>query len=107
MRRLADELRVGTMTLYGYFRNKQDLLDAVVNAAVKETPLRSFEGHWREQARELMQVAWSNLSRHPSLVQIRVRQPVLRPEALRFAEAGLGILQGAALWRTFLHPRSH
>ncbi len=99
MRRLADELGVGTMTLYGYFRNKQDLLDAVVDAAVTETPLPSSEGPWREQVHELMQVAWSNLSGHPSIVQIRVRQPVLRPEALRFAEVGLRILQSAGFDR--------
>src|SRR4051812_50158042 len=32
MRRLAEELGVGTMTIYGYFRGKDELLDAVVGA---------------------------------------------------------------------------
>ena len=35
------------------------------------------------------------LLRHPSLVELRVRRPVLRPEALRFGEAVLSILRGA------------
>lgn len=95
MRRLANELGVGTMTLYGYFRSKQELLDAVVDAAMTETPVVSATGEWRPQVRELVYMAWHNLSLHPSLVQIRVQQPVLRPEALRFAEAGMRILQAA------------
>ena len=33
--------------------------------------------------------------RHPALVEIRVREPVLRPEALRLAEDGLRILLDA------------
>ena len=39
MRGLAERLGVGTMTLYGYFRSKDELLDALVDAAVMETPL--------------------------------------------------------------------
>jgi AcrR family transcriptional regulator len=95
MRRLADALGVGTMTLYGYFRSKRELLDAVVDAAVSDRPLPRPGGRWREQLRELLLAARRNLVRHPGLVEIRVRQPVLQPEALRFSEAGLRILRGA------------
>jgi AcrR family transcriptional regulator len=95
MRRLADALGVGTMTLYGYFRSKRELLDAVVDAAVSDRPLPRPGGPWREQLRELLLAARRNLVRHPGLVEIRVRQPVLQPEALRFSEAGLRILRGA------------
>ncbi len=34
MRRVAEALGVGTMTLYGYFRDKDELLAAVIDAAV-------------------------------------------------------------------------
>jgi hypothetical protein len=40
------------------------------------------------------------LERHPGLVKVRAERPVLRPEALRFAEAGLTILRGAGFGRT-------
>jgi len=93
MRRVAQELGVGTMTLYGYFRDKSELLDAVMDAAVGERPPAAVGGGgWREQLEALVLTARDNLLRHPGLVQIRVRQPVLRPEALRFAEAGMRIL---------------
>jgi AcrR family transcriptional regulator len=95
MRRLAKELGVGTMTLYGYFRSKEELLDAVVDLAVAEQELPTLEGPWRERLRRLAKTARSNLARHPGLVQIRVVQPVLRPEALRLTELGMRILEDA------------
>lgn len=95
MRRLADELGVGTMTLYGYFANKSELLDAVMDAALTDGPPPESDGEWREQIRGMLLRARESLVRHPGLVQIRVRQPVLRPEALRFAERGLEILERA------------
>lgn len=95
MRALAERLGVGTMTLYGYFRNKEELLDAVVDSAVADADGAELEGDWRQQLREHVMGARRSLLRHPSLVELRVRRPVLRPEALRFSETALGILRGA------------
>jgi AcrR family transcriptional regulator len=99
MRRLAEHLGVGTMTLYGYFRSKDDLLDAVIDAAVADREPVTLEGPWQVQIRQLMQATRRGLGRHPSLVKVRAERPVLRPEALRFAESGLGILRGAGFGR--------
>ena len=95
MRRVADDLGVGTMTLYSYVRGKDELLDAVIDAAVEDVEPFSGQGSWQDQVRELMKISRDVLTRHPGLVQIRFRRPVLRPEALRFGEAGLGILTRA------------
>jgi AcrR family transcriptional regulator len=94
MRALADRLGVGTMTLYGYVRNKDELLDALVDAAVADEPPPA-EGDWKQQLRDLVLHARRNLLRHPSLVELRVRRPVLRPEALRFSEHALRVLREA------------
>jgi AcrR family transcriptional regulator len=95
MRGVAEAVGVGTMTLYGYFRSKDELLDAVIDAAVEDVDPSVSGEHWREQLRELVRAARRMLVRHPGLVQIRFRQPVLRPEALRFSEVGLGVLRAA------------
>ena len=95
MRGLAERLGVGTMTLYGYFRNKDELLDALVDAAAAETPFPEVSGDWTVQLRGVVRSARDGLLRHPSVVELRVRRPVLRPEALRFGEAILRILRGA------------
>jgi AcrR family transcriptional regulator len=88
------------MTLYGYFRSKDELLDAVIDAAVAEREPFEFEGSWQEQIRRLMQGSRRSLGRHPGLVKVRAERPVLRPEALRFAETGLTILRGAGFSRS-------
>jgi AcrR family transcriptional regulator len=95
MQRVADAVDAGTMTLYGYVRSKDELLDAVIDAAVEDAQPLTGRGSWREQLGELARVAHDMLTRHPALVQIRLRQPVLRPESLRFGEAVMGILHSA------------
>ena len=95
MQRLAEQLGIGTMTVYGYFRSKDELLDAIIDAAVGDAQLPTRTGSWREQMRELVKFAHQRLVRHPALVALRLRGPVLRPEALRFGEAILGILYDA------------
>ena len=95
MRTLAERLGVGTMTLYGYFRSKDELLDALVDSAVGGTEPPPLEGAWTEQLREAVRHGRRGLLLHPSIVELRVRRPVLRPEALRFAETLLGILRDA------------
>jgi AcrR family transcriptional regulator len=100
MRRLADQLGVGTMTLYSYFRSKDELLDAVIDAAVADRKHIELRGPWQDQLRKLMRATRRGLGRHPSLVKVRSERPVLRPEALRFAESGLTILRAAGLSKT-------
>jgi AcrR family transcriptional regulator len=95
MQGLAERVGIGTMTLYGYFRSKDELLQAVVDAAVGPAQPPTTEGGWQEQTRAVVDAAHRTLTRHPALVQIRFREPILRPDALRFAERVVGILRDA------------
>lgn len=95
MRHLAAHLGIGTMTLYGYFRTKEELLDAAVDVAAGEAPVTLGTGTWKEQLRELMQSVLEHLRRHPSGVRIRLTRPMLSPRALQVTEAALTVLTGA------------
>jgi AcrR family transcriptional regulator len=104
MQRVAERVGVGTMTLYGYFGSKDELLQAVVDAAVERpqskglgrpSEPRPTEALWQDQLRAVVTTAYRTLSRHPALVEIRFRQPILRPDALRFGERIVGILRQA------------
>ena len=107
MRRLASELGVGTMTVYGYFRDKAELLDFAIDRAARRYDLSAGEGDWRPRLRELITTIWRSLNEHPSAVQIRASRPILNPGALRACEAGMTILtqagfevrEAAAAWR--------
>jgi AcrR family transcriptional regulator len=95
MRGLAKRLGVGTMTIYGHIEGRDDLLDAIVDCAVSEREPFVSDGDWRQQLRGSVLVVRKGLLRHPSLVELRARRPVLRPEALRFSEHLLGVLRAA------------
>lgn len=48
MRRVAQEMDVGTMSLYYYVKTKADLIAAVDDALMGEVLLPSLPGNWRE-----------------------------------------------------------
>jgi AcrR family transcriptional regulator len=99
MRRLADELGVGTMTLYGYFASKDELLDAVMDASVLEAGALPAGRTWRERAAALARAIRTNLERHPALVQIRLGRPMTRPRQFVWTEAVLAALVDSGLPR--------
>ena len=95
MRRLAQELDVWPMSVYRYFRDKEELLDAVVGGAAAAVDLPARTGSWRDQILELLSEARGALGRDPGGLGARFTRTMLTPGALRISEAGLGILQRA------------
>jgi AcrR family transcriptional regulator len=86
------------MTLYGYFRSKTELLDAVIDASVSEAGLTA-DGTWRERATSLARGMRAYLERHPALVQIRLRQTMTRPRQFAVTEQVVRALVDAGLER--------
>jgi AcrR family transcriptional regulator len=100
MRRLAEELGVGTMTLYGYFRSKSELLDALMDASVTvEGADLPDGGPWRERIVALTRTMRSWLESHPALVQIRMQQTLTRPRQFVVTERVVEALLEAGLDR--------
>lgn len=95
MRRLADELGAGTMTIYGYFRNKEELLEAVIDVGFADFEPPAPSDDPLAALRELMLEARAVLRRHPALVEIRGSGPIVRPRAYRLTEAALSLLKEA------------
>lgn len=99
MRRLAAELGVGTMTLYGYFGDKDELVDAAIDAASEDHRVVLAEGSWTDQLGELMRAIRAALDTHPSGMRMRLARPMLSSGALRTTEAGMQILAEAGFER--------
>jgi AcrR family transcriptional regulator len=95
MRRLADELGVATMTIYGYFRSKDELLDAVIDAGAARIVVAEARGSWRARLRQLMLGLRDSLREHPAVVELRLERPIISPGALRLTEAGMQALRDA------------
>lgn len=108
MRRLAQELGAGTMTLYTYFRDKEELLDAAVEQVAGQVATPPASGSWQERLRALIEEVYRSLVEHPSGVELRRTRPILTPAALRTTEAGMRILveagfsapEAARAWRS-------
>ena len=97
MRRLAQELDVWPMAVYRYFRDKDALLDAMVDTAAARAALPDGSGEWREELRELLESARGVLSRYTGGLGLPVARALLTPSGLRMSEAGIRALAGAGL----------
>jgi AcrR family transcriptional regulator len=95
MRRLAQELDVWPMSVYRYFEDKDELLDALAASAVEAIALPSASDSWRAQLEALLRNARVGLGEDPSGISSRMGRAFLSPGALRVSEAGMRILRSA------------
>src|SRR3954447_21880745 len=95
MRRLAQELDVWPMSVYRYFRDKDELVDAVAASSAEAFELPSRRGSWRTQMKQLLGDARERLAADPAGLASRMPRTFFEPGALRLSEAGVGILLGA------------
>lgn len=71
MRRLADELGAGTMTLYHYVRTKEDLIELLDDAVMAEVVIAdgAMPAHWRPALAMLARSSYQAFIRHPWALQ--------------------------------------
>lgn len=102
MRKIADRLDVGTMSLYTYVPGKSELIDLMLDTAYSEL-YQSVEepsqqpGDWRDALRFIAQRNWELYRRHHWIHQVTTGRPTLGPhEAMKY-EAELRPLDGLGL----------
>jgi AcrR family transcriptional regulator len=95
MRRVADALGVGTMSLYRYVPGKAELLDLMLDAALAEAEPVPEEGGWRVQLERLAHASMALYARHPWLVDLPTARPTLGPHVLDSYERLLRAVDGA------------
>jgi AcrR family transcriptional regulator len=96
MRALADELGIGVMTLYGYARNKEEIIEGAAVVAMRDIrhepePGTEWDETLRLGARELHEVT----RRFPNLTSSVLWQGSPAPGLFRVRERMLGALLGA------------
>jgi AcrR family transcriptional regulator len=104
MRRLAQELDVWPMSIYTYFRDKDELLDALTDSAMETLTFPSGRATWRNQIRALLHETRRVFG--PDLAS-RVPRAIAAP---RLTDAAHGILtragfddsDAASAWRALL-----
>jgi AcrR family transcriptional regulator len=98
MRKVADKLGVGAMSLYTYVPSKAELLDLMVDAACDEAPgpVEDNQG-WRAKLEQVARGNWAMYHRHPWMLQASVYRPGLGPNAIAKYERELGAVEGIGL----------
>src|SRR2546423_12722759 len=97
MRRVAGKLGVTPMALYVHFRNKDELIDTVVDLGAREVSLPSERGPWKRQLGLLMSEIRRGVERHPGALQVRRGRPLMSLGGMRRPEPGLRVMLRAGV----------
>ena len=97
MRRVAQRLGAGAMTLYSYVANKDDLLDLMSDAVMGELVVADLSDDWREALRQIAQHTRGIFLAHGWLAELGRRRSSPGPNALMHFEQSLQAVSGLGL----------
>ncbi len=95
MRRLADELDVGVMSLYYYVSSKDELIRGMIDIVFAEIELPPGDVDWKTAMRRRALSTREALNRHRWAVGLMESQEMPGPASIRLHDAVLGCLREA------------
>ena len=93
MRELARKLGVEAMSLYHHVKNKDDILDGLLEVVVSEIEVPAIGGDWREAMRRRARSAHKVLMAHPWATMLLMSRISIGPAMMRYVDATLGCLR--------------
>jgi AcrR family transcriptional regulator len=98
MRRVADALGVGTMSLYRYLPGKTELYELMLDAVMGETGLpRPQAQGWRDGLAAVARQSLAGYRRHPWLLEASLSRGIVGPNQAAVLDELLTILDGTGL----------
>ncbi|MGH3900769.1 MAG: TetR/AcrR family transcriptional regulator, partial [Pseudonocardiaceae bacterium] len=97
MRRVAERLGVGTMSLYTYLPGKAELVDVMLDTIHLETTPEANHGTWRAQLEAIARDQWALARRHPWMLHIATTRPPMGPGIIAKYERELRAVEGLGL----------
>jgi AcrR family transcriptional regulator len=100
MRRVAESLGVGTMSLYTYIASREELLEAMLDRVYAEAVERlgpPDDTPWPDGLRRVAAANWELYLRHPWVLQVFTGRPPLGPHAIAKYERELSVIDGIGL----------
>jgi AcrR family transcriptional regulator len=96
IRSLAADLSVAPMSLYRYIRDKDDLMDEVVEELLRQSqPVPPESGPWESRLAAAADLLRRLLVAEPAALYVYLRHPVVSPSAIQRMETMLGVLREA------------
>lgn len=86
LRRLGEELGADATAVYRHFRNKADLVSAMIDQLFFQVPEPDPSGPWRENLRQLLVAWWQIYRRHEGLAHTMAGQPDDEPRLFHLTE---------------------
>jgi AcrR family transcriptional regulator len=94
MRRLAEQLGLGTMTLYSYVSGKDELLDLMRDEVSREMLVpEPLPADWREALRDIATRTRVAIEAHPWALDAEPRRPRRRINTMRHIEQSLSVVE--------------
>jgi len=97
MRRIGQELGVGTMSLYRYVPGKEELLDLMLERVNAPGEAVQLGDDWRTAMQTLGRSLWALYTSHPWLPLVDQTRPLLGPNALRGMDLAVASLEETGL----------
>jgi AcrR family transcriptional regulator len=107
MRRLAQELGVEAMSLYTHVRNKDDLLDGMVDAVIGKIPTNADGADWKKSLRQMALAARGIVLTHPWAPHLIESRATPGPATLRYINTVLGVLREGGFTIAQTHHALH
>lgn len=95
MRKLAEALGVKAMSLYNHVKNKDDIIDGIIDIVASEIELPEVGADWKASMRRRAKSAHEVLLRHPWATMEMVSRVNIGPAMLRYVDATIGCLREA------------
>lgn len=97
MRRIAQVLRSGTMSLYWHVANKEQLVDLMLDTLVAESRVPEPSGDWRADLQAMAREYRAMLLRHRWVMEFVGGRPPLGPNTMLNLDRSLAMLDGLGL----------
>lgn len=92
MRRVAAELGVAAMSLYGHVPSKDELVERIADAALADVPPIDTQAPWDAAVAGFFEGLHAMLMRRPAVADAMARRPTSGPLTRRHGEAVLDVL---------------
>ncbi len=100
MRKIAQALKVEAMSLYNHVKNKDEILDGMVELVMEEIAVPEVGADWKEQMQARASSAHAALMKHPWAAMLLMSRVNIGPQMLRYVDATLGCLLAAGFTYT-------
>src|SRR4029077_15468006 len=107
MRRLGQELGVEAMALYRHVRDKDDLLDGIIEVVVGQIARPKPVKDWQTSIRRQVIAARQVMLHHPWARRVLEERGTTGPAVLAYIESILAILRGGGFSLDLAHHTMH